>query len=60
MKRYLVPILLLVAAFISFYIGLVMGLIYNPTIGSLLWLLAGILTVFAIFQIVKMNGNQQE
>ena len=36
-------IALLGLAFVIFYVGLVIGLTRNPTLGTLLWIVAGVL-----------------
>ena len=40
MKQLALPLTLFFIAFIVFYLGLAVGLSYNPTYGSLLWILA--------------------
>ncbi|MGB0389450.1 MAG: hypothetical protein ACPGWR_31915 [Ardenticatenaceae bacterium] len=43
MRIYIAQILLLIVAVFIFYLGLGAGLIYDPTLGTLLWLLAGLI-----------------
>ena len=46
-------VLLFVLAFVVFYIGLVVGLQYNPTIGTLLWIAAGAIVAVNLFWIIR-------
>ena len=43
--RVILHIAIFVGAFIVFYLGLGIGLAYNPTLGTALWILAGLMVV---------------
>ena len=45
--------LLFVIAIIVFYVGLGIGLQHNPTIGSILWLVAGAIAVLNLVWIIR-------
>ncbi len=45
--------LLFVLAFVVFYVGLGVGLQYNPTIGTLLWVAAAAIVALNLFWIIR-------
>ena len=46
-------VFLFAVAFIIFYLGLGIGLAYNPTLGTGLWLVAGAITAANILWMVR-------
>ena len=60
MKRFTLPFTLFFIAFIVFYAGLGAGLIYNPTLGSLLWLLAAAVGVAGLVLLIRRLDHKEE
>ncbi len=56
--RVIVHVLLFVVAFVVFFLGLGVGLALNPTIGTLLWIAAGAITVLNVLWIVKSMNRE--
>ena len=51
--RVAAQVLLFVMAVIVFYLGLGLGLQFNPTLGTILWLVAGALVALNLLWIVR-------
>ncbi len=54
MKRFIIPLVLFAIAFGVFYLGLFVGLTQNPTIGSILWLLAAVIGIVGLIRLVTV------
>ena len=52
-KRIVVHVLLFVLAIVVFYFGLGVGLQFNPTLGTLLWLIAAAIVILNLFWIAR-------
>ncbi len=49
-------VLLFVLAIIVFYLGLGLGLQFNPVLGTLLWIVAGTVVALNLFWILRSRG----
>ena len=54
--RVAAHVLLFVLAVIVFYLGLGLGLQFNPTLGTILWLVAGGLVALNLFWIARSRA----
>ena len=54
--RVAAHVLLFVLAVIVFYLGLGLGLQFNPTLGTILWLVAGALVALNLLWIVRSRA----
>ena len=52
-KRIVVHVLLFVLAVVVFYFGLGVGLQFNPTLGTLLWLVAAAIVILNLLWIAQ-------
>ncbi len=52
-KRIVVHVLLFLLAVIVFYLGLGVGLQFNPALGTLLWLIAAAIVALNLLWIVR-------
>ena len=56
--RVAVHVLLFLLAFVVFFLGLGVGLAFNPTLGTALWIASGVIVILNIVWIVKsLNAN---
>ena len=46
-------VLLFLLAFVVFFLGLGVGLAFNPTLGTALWIASGVIVILNIIWIVK-------
>lgn len=60
MKKYLPQFALFGLAFVIFYIGLGVGLQFNPTLGSALWLLSALLVVIGVAWAARASSSAGE
>ena len=56
--RVIAHVLLFIIAFVVFFLGLGVGLAFNPTLGTALWIASGAIVILNIVWIVKsLNTN---
>ncbi len=58
--RVALHIAIFLIAFFIFFVGLVIGLAYNPDLGTVLWILAGALTVGNCVWMVALNRRKRD
>ena len=56
--RVIAHVLLFILAFVVFFLGLGVGLAFNPTIGTALWIAAGGIVVLNVLWIVKSINRE--
>lgn len=57
--KYAIHALLFLLAFAAFYAGLGLGLQYNPTYGTLLWILAALVAGLNILWIIRSEQRKE-
>ena len=57
--RIILHIAIFAGAFFVFFFGLGIGLAFNPTLGSALWILAGLMAVGNCLWIVRRSSRQR-
>ena len=60
MAKTIVNVLLFVVAGVLFFIGLGLGLSFNPNIGTALWIAAGVIVVLNVLWMNRRPKQEQE
>ncbi len=57
--KIVVHVLVFVAAVVVFYLGLGIGLAFNPIIGTVLWIVAAGIAVLNVYWILRSTGRKR-